>query len=158
MNPLSKYGLFILYVIAIFIYIHTYIYLNKLDNCECFNSNSKYAVDIEFMKFFQILEIFIISIYFFFMFFIKTTKKKLFNSLIVKLLSNISIVLLLGICIYMSYNVLNLYINIKEDCKCSDGFYKYFIYYEGITTLTTVMRIISLFVTLIIMFIFNKLN
>ena len=59
MNQSQKILLGIVYVIIIYIYIKTYLYLDQLNSCDCFNKSNKYSSNIEFMKFFQVLEIFI---------------------------------------------------------------------------------------------------
>ena len=62
MNNYQKIFVLVLYLFVLFVFIHTYMYLNQLTTCECFIKNNKYAVNIEFMKFFQVLEIFIFSL------------------------------------------------------------------------------------------------
>ena len=64
MNTLQQTILFVLYLLVVYIFVHTYLYLENLNKCPCFNINPKYSVDIEFMKFFQIFEIIIFTIYF----------------------------------------------------------------------------------------------
>jgi hypothetical protein len=159
MNTLQKSAVFVLYIIILFIFIYTYYYLTQLNSCECFVQNDKYSVNIEFMKFFQVLEIFLFTIY--------VGMMMSFNSKIIKkkmkmpmplLLSSISLALLLGINVYMSYNVFNLYNNIKEDCSCSSGFFKYFVYYEGIVSGINVLRFIEMFGLIILVFLFNMLK
>jgi hypothetical protein len=79
-------------------------------------------------------------------------------NIVINIISSISLVLLLGISGYMAYNVLNLYTNIKEDCKCANEFYKYFVYYEGILSISNVFRFVAIFVTLFIVILFNNLR
>lgn len=157
MNTLQKSILFVLYLLVLYIFIHTYIYLENLNNCPCFQINKQYAVDIEFMKMYQILEIILFTLYVGLMSFLnkKLIKQK---SITLKLLASISLILLVGINGYMAYNVLNLYTNIKEDCKCANKFYKLFVYYEGIISMSYVLRLVSLFVTLFIVILFNNLR
>jgi len=163
MNTLQKSVLFVLYLLLIYIFIHTYIYLDQLNSCECFQQNKKYAVNIEFMKMFQILEIIIFTIYFGIMVFINKSKKLNLisiskNKLVLSFISTILLIILFGISGYMAYNVLNLYNNVKEECKCSSGFYKYFVYYEGILSISNILRFVSLFVTLFVAILFNNLR
>ena len=155
MNQYQKLLLGVLYVIIIYIYIKTYLYLDQLNNCDCFNKSNKYASNLDFMKFFQILEIFILTIIVGLKFFVhKQIKRPIIN----KLLLTISFILLIGISGYMAYNVINLYTNIKDDCKCSDSIYKYFVYFEGLSTISVVMRVLSIILTLGILFLFAKLK
>ena len=160
MNTLQQTILFVLYLLVVYIFVHTYLYLENLNKCPCFNINPKYNVDIEFMKFFQIFEILLFTMYFGLMAFLskKTLIKKPTNNIMLKLLSSISLGLLLFISGYMAYNVLNLYTNIREDCKCANEFYKYFVYYEGILSIANVLRVVSLFVTIFIVILFNNLR
>jgi hypothetical protein len=157
MNTLQKSVLFVLYLLVVYIFIHTYIYLENLNKCPCFQINPKYAVDIEFMKLFQILEIILFTFYFGLM---ASFNKKLIKkpNIVINIISSISLILLLGISGYMAYNVLNLYTNIKEDCKCANEFYKYFVYYEGILSISNVFRFVAIFVTLFIVILFNNLR
>ena len=159
MNTLQKSVLFVLYLLVVYIFIHTYIYLENLNKCACFQINPKYAVDIEFMKLFQILEIILFTFYFGLMAsFNKKLIKKPNTNIVINIISSISLLLLLGISGYMAYNVLNLYTNIKEDCKCANEFYKYFVYYEGILSISNVLRFVAIFVTLFIVILFNNLR
>jgi hypothetical protein len=155
MNQYQKLLLGVLYVIIIYIYIKTYLYLDQLNNCDCFNKSNKYASNLEFMKFFQILEIFILSIIVGLNLVVhKQTKKTIVN----KLLLSISFILLIGISGYMAYNVINLYTNIKDDCKCSDSIYKYFVYFEGLSSISVIMRVLSIILTFGVLFLFAKLK
>lgn len=160
MNTLQQTILFVLYLLVVYIFVHTYIYLENLNKCHCFNINPKYNVDIEFMKLFQIFEIIIFTMYFGLMAFVNknTLIKKPNSNIMLNLLSSISLVLLLFISGYMAYNVLHLYTNIREDCKCANEFYKYFVYYEGILSISNVLRVVSLFVTVFIVILFNNLR
>ena len=152
MENYQKIIVLVLYVFIIFIFIHTYMYLNQLTTCECFIKNNKYAVNIEFMKFFQVLEIFIFSIYIGFMLFVTSNKPKMPSP---KILASISLALLVGISGYMAYNVVNLYTNISEDCKCANSAYRYFLYYQGIVGASTVLRFIALILMIGLALLFN---
>lgn len=154
MNTYQKIFVLVLYAIILFIFIHTYLYLNQLNNCDCFIQNEKYGVNIEFMKFFQILEIFIFTIYVGFMMFVtsKINKEKTPSP---KILASISLALLVFISGYMAYNVINLYMTISDDCKCATSAYRYFLYYQGIVGASTVLRFIALFIMIGLALMFN---
>jgi uncharacterized membrane protein YdcZ (DUF606 family) len=154
MENYQKIMVIIIYLIVLFVFIHTYIYLNQLTTCECFLKNNKYSVNIEFMKFFQILEIFIFTIYIGFMLFLTSTLNKQ-NTSSPKILASISLALLVGISGYMAYNVINLYMNISDDCKCATSAYRYFLYYQGVVGASTVLRFISLFLMIGLALLFN---
>jgi hypothetical protein len=155
MNNYQTAFIVVLYLIILYVFIHTYIYLIQLNNCECFNTNGKYVVNLEFMKFFQILEIFIITIYVGFMLFIRS---KINKKGIPTILTSISLAVLLLINFYMAFNVINLFQTIKEDCKCTESIYKYFLYYQGIISFTTILRFVSLLLIIGLVFLFNKLK
>ena len=154
MENYQKIIILVLYAIILFIFIHTYLYLNQLNTCDCFVKNEKYSVNIEFMKFFQILEIFIFTIYIGFMMFVtsKINKEKTPSP---KILASISLALLVFISGYMAYNVINLYINISDDCKCATSVYRYFLYYQGVVGASTVLRFIALFIMIGLALMFN---
>jgi len=157
MNPIIQKSIILIsYLIIIYVFLHTYFYLEQLNNCPCFIQNPKYKVDIEFMKLFQLLEIIIFTMYFLLIGVVVKIKRP--NNIIIKILSSITLFIVLAINIYMSYNVINLYTNIKEDCNCSNGFYKYFLYYEGIVSISNILRIITLIITLFVVILFTKLG
>jgi hypothetical protein len=158
MNTTQKVLILVCYLIVMYVFIHTYFYLHQLNTCECFNKNDKYSVDIEFMKWYQILEMFIFTIYVGFMFFIYKKNMKLKNSFTGVLLSSISLALLLAISLYMGINVVNLYMTIKDDCKCANSYYRYFVYYEGIMSISTFLRFFSGIITIILILLFNYLS
>jgi hypothetical protein len=141
-----------------YVFFHTYLYLDQLNTCECFNKSDKYAVNIDFMKWFQILEMFIFTIYVVFMLFIYKRTIKLKDTFTGLLLSSISLALLLAISLYMGMNVVNLYMNIKDDCKCANSNYKYFVYYEGILSISTVLRFLSGILVIFLVLLFNYLG
>jgi hypothetical protein len=149
----SKVFAMICYLFMMVILIQTYYYLIQIDNCPCFNKNDKYSVNIEFMKYFQILEMIVLTI---FVTISYITSNK-FKNIIPKsggiFLSTLSAILLLGISSYMAYNTLNFYINVKEDCKCANSMYKYFVYFEGISSLVAVVRMIFMILLVFIMLI-----
>lgn len=146
----------IFYAILLYIFIHTYYYLDQINNCACFQTNGKYGVNIEFMKFFQVLEVFILTIYVASMFLFSSKMFKNKKIPAPKVLLTLALILLLGISLYMSINVINLYTNIKDDCKCVDSWYRFFLYYEGIVSLISVFRFVVLVLILAIIFLFGK--
>ena len=160
MNTSQKTMVIIWYIIVLFVFIHTYFYLDQLNSCECFNKSDKYAVNIEFMKWFQILEAFIFTIYVGFMLFIykKNSNNKINNTFTGLLLSSISLALLLSISVYMGMNVINLYMNIKDDCKCANSNYRYFVYYEVILSISSVLRFVSGILVIFLVLLFNYLG
>jgi hypothetical protein len=154
----GKIIVIIFYFICLYIFLHTYYYLDQIDNCPCFHKDGKYAVNIDFMKFFQILEIFILTVYLVSIFFFSSKMFKSKNKKAPLVLLFIAMAFLLTVSGAMTFNVINFYNNVKEDCKCVDSWYRYFIYYEGIVSFITVFRFISVVLLLTIFFIMSKFN
>jgi len=154
----------IFYFICVYIFLHTYYYLVEIDNCPCFEKDGKYAVNIDFMKFFQVLEIFILTVFLSLFLFIKTkiNSKDIipdkFKENVPKIVLLVPVFVMLVISGFMTYNVMNVYFNIKEDCKCTDSWYRYFLYYEGIVSLISVFRVVVSFILLTILFIVATLS
>lgn len=146
----------ILYVICIFIYVQTYLYLVQIDECPCFHKDGKYEVNIDFMKFFQVLEIFILTVLVFSTFFFKSNFFKSKNRQPPFFLLSLVLVFLLSISGFMTYNVINMYTKIQYDCKCTDSWYRYFLYYEGFVSGITVFRFIVMALVLSIFYIFRQ--
>ncbi len=156
----SKIFALVVYLIMMYILIQTYYYLVQIDNCECFNKNDKYAVNVEFMKFYQFLEMILLTIFVFIGFLNSLKTKIVIPKMSGTFLSTLTFVLLLGVSVYMSYNTFNFYMNVKEDCKCVNSWYKYFVYFEGISTFITALRIIFM-ILLVFMFLilfYNQLS
>ena len=149
-------------LIVILILFQVINYLNKLENCDCFNNNAiynKYKIDIEFLKAYQWLEIFITLIFIYLIFtyrehICKKMKKPHTNSKFLTFLSMIIIPLLLFLSGYISYNSFLLYLTSKKKCKCSDKWQKYYIYFQGIMGFIMLFRFVFLFlfVVLLIMY------
>jgi hypothetical protein len=155
----GKLFLLFVYLIMMYILIQTYYYLVKIDSCECFNKNEKYSVNVEFMKFYQFLEMILLTIFVFIGFLNSSKNKVIIPKMSGVFLSTLTFVLLLGISIYMSYNTFIFYMNVKQDCKCVNSWYKYFVYFEGITTFITSLRIIFmiLMVIMTLLLFYNQL-
>jgi len=152
----SKLFVVIFYFICVYIFLQTYYYLDEIDNCPCFEKDGKYKVNVDFMKFFQVLEVLFLTVFLAIFLFITSSKTKILNKNKIpnmNVLTILPMIVLLGISGYMSYNVLNLYYNIKEDCKCVDSWYRYFLYYEGAMSFVSVLRIVGSILFLAIFFI-----
>jgi len=149
--------------LSLYILIQILTYLNELESCPCFNEQNnkeKYSSNIEFMKFYQFLEIaslliFVILINFY-KFPFKSRKGN--NKGFVKILLMISLFALLFISGYMSYNVAIFYINMKKECICVNKWQKYFIYLEGVFNSIYFLRILYVLLFVMLLGIFNFLN
>lgn len=147
----------LLSVSIIFILLHVYSYLSELEHCPCFvgDNNSK-SVDISFLKFFQLFEIFLYCIFLFALFSLKYGKRGGENrKFILRVVSFISFVLLTGIMGYMSFNVLNFYKSLSNDCKCSNKWQKYFIYAQGIFSSLSLIRLLLAFLFILLVTVMN---
>ena len=87
------------------------------------------------------------------MVFVTTNRQKMPSP---KILASISLALLVGISGYMAYNVVNLYTNISEDCKCANSVYRYFLYYQGVVGASAVLRFIALIIMIGLALLFNQ--
>ena len=142
--------------VSLFILISVYTYLNQIKGCDCFieNQHSKYKVNIEFLKFYQILEIITLFIFIVMITIYKNDIYKGGNKLGIKFFISLSMIVLLFITGYMSYNSLIFYLTSKKDCKCVNKYQKYIIYLQGIFNSIYFLRLVYLlfFVLLIIFF------
>lgn len=146
---------FVLCIVCIYILLHTYYYLQQIESCECFTKdNVKYGVNLEYMKFFQILHIILFVLYVAWEFMkIPIIDSKYATSFITTML----LILLLGVYGYMFYNIFNFYRNVKSDCKCVEPkFYKYFIYFEGVSSFMSLLQIIYSFALILIIITFQS--
>lgn len=149
----------IFYLLCVYIFVQTYLYLDEIDRCPCFHKDGKYAVSIDFMKFFQVLEIVILTASLGSLYFMKSKGKvDLKNNKTPSIILSLTVIIMLIISTFMAYNVINMYTNIKDDCKCVDSWYRYFLYYEGFVSLITVFRFVLIFLLFGIFFIMSKLK
>ena len=147
----------VLSAISLFILISVYTYLNQIKGCDCFiqNQHSKYNVNVEFLKFYQILEIITLMV---FVIMITIYKNDIFkggNKLGVKFFVSLSMLVLLFISGYMSYNSLIFYLTSKKDCKCVNQYQKYIIYIQGIFNSIYFLRLLYLLVFVLLIIFFN---
>jgi hypothetical protein len=139
----------ILSIIAIYILLQIYKYLLEVENCKCFKKdNEDYGVNLQYMKFFQVLHIILFCIYIGWSIMDKPIigSKNGMNFITVQIL-----VLLLIVYFYMFYNVINFYKNVKKECRCSyNNYFKYFVYFEGIVSFMTMLQIVYTFILVLI--------
>jgi len=107
--------------ILIIILLYTYYYLVELAHCKCFHKDK---VDLEYMKFYVLLDLFTIIISLFLM---KSKVNTIENMLLL-----FSVLLVIFVHGYMTYNVYHFYNSIRNDCYCVNKWQKYMVYYEGI--------------------------
>lgn len=153
----------VLTAISAFILLNVYSYLSEAESCPCFveeNNASKYQTNIQFMKFYQLLELASLIVFAVLLTLYKNQiggKKK--SLAFIKFLVVISSIVLLGISGYMGYNVATFYLNMKSECSCvSNKWQKYFVYLEGIFSSIYFLRIIFALVFLAIIVLFNFFN
>jgi hypothetical protein len=133
-------------VISVVVLVKIYHYLIELENCKCFQiqNGMNYQADLEFLKFYQVLEI--VSLLLFFISTYLLNQRRVANQGGAKhglrFISIISFIVLLYIFSYMSYNVFNLFMNVKEGCKCADKWQKYFIYAQGLMTSISTLQLV----------------
>lgn len=161
MKPMYYYTI-ILGVISLFILVSTLHYLNELEKCKCFYDSqmmSKYKVDIDFLKAYQILEMFLLVI---FVFIIMSRKSQLTsgvrngNILLTNVLFPMVLILLLFVGGYISFNSFLLFIMSREKCRCVDRWQKYFIYMQGALGYVSVLRIVYTISLVLFLIIFQS--
>lgn len=122
-------------VILIIILLYTYYYLVELSQCPCFVANQHDKLYLDYMKFYLLLDLFTIVIALF------ITKKINHMNHILVIGSVLLVIFMHG---YMTYNVYYFYKSIKSYCECANQWQKYFVYYEGIVAgLVTLQYVIS---------------
>jgi hypothetical protein len=135
--------MFILSVILILILLYTYYYLVELSQCPCFVANQHDKLYLDYMKFYLLLDLFTIVIALF------ITKKINHMDHILVIFSVLLVIFMHG---YMTYNVYYFYKSIKSYCDCANQWQKYFIYYEGIVAgLVTLQYLISFLLIFILL-------
>lgn len=142
-------------LISLGILLKTYQYLTKLENCDCFNNAHAYnslKVNVEFLKAYQIFEIFLVAMFVTIFFFCKPIRNSYDkNDLLPNFLKSSVILLLAFVNGYMGYNVFLLYNLSKARCKCIDKWQKYFIYLQGMMGSIAFLRIVfMLFLTFLL--------
>jgi hypothetical protein len=120
----------IILIIYVVLIVYTLIYLNDLEKCECFNEK-EYKTNILFLKIFEGLVLVGICVTGYFIFKLKMQKGGGKNPLIGILIGMVITVLFH---FFVVLNIWGLYKNVNEDCKCSDKWEQYFLYYQGISS------------------------
>ena len=149
--------------ISLYILVQVLSYLNEVESCPCFNEQNnkeKYSSNIEFMKFYQFLEILSLIIFIVLVNFYKFPLKssKINNTGMLKIMLLISLFVLLFISGYMSYNVATFYLNMKKECICVNKWQKYFLYLEGIFNSIYFLRILYIVLFIMMLGLFNFIN
>ena len=138
----------VLAFVLIIIILYTYYYLVELKNCPCFIKEDE--LQLEYMKFYLLLDLFTIVIALFFLNHIKQIGCKIKN--IENILVIFSVLLVIFIHGYMTYNVYFFYNSMNPYCNCANKWQKYYIYYKGIVSgLVSLQYIISFLFILIVL-------
>jgi len=138
--------------VLIIIILYTYYYLVELKNCPCFIK--KEELQIDYMKFYLILDLFTIVIALFFLNHINKFRGKINN--IENILVIFSVLLVIFIHGYMTYNVYYFYNSIQSYCNCANKWQKYYIYYKGIVSGLVSLQYIIAFLFIIIFLINSR--
>jgi len=137
----------VIYAILLYLYIHTFYYLKKAETTGCFTPK----VNLKYMQFFQLLEIVALTLtILFFPYFLRMKNKKNKFSLIQPLLIT---AVVLGINMYMAFNVYNFYFELKQCFELKQQWNKWWLYWEGIASgIATVRGILALTMLTLILF------
>ena len=144
-------------IISFFILLSVYQYLDDLKECSCFieNQHPDYKVNIDFLKFYQILEIITLFI---FIVFISMYKSKIFRGggkdgmRFFVILSTLVFLFITG---YVSYSSILLYFMSKKDCMCVNKWQKYIVYIQGTFNTIYFLRILFTFLFVFLILSFN---
>lgn len=153
----------VLSLITVFILLKVYNYLDQLKMCDCFieSQDKNYKVNVNFLKFYQVLEIISVSLLIVLTFLyknnlIKSTKNKKVNNIFLKtglLVMSFLTIMLSG---YITYNSLIFYLISKKNCECSNKWQKYFIYMQGVGNSVFFLRLVFILLFTFILIIFNS--
>lgn len=139
--------------VMIVIILYTYYYLQEISHCPCFIANKKKELNVDYMKFYLLLDL-VSLLLFMFLFYNKIQKGGKSNK--TSLTENVwllaSLCLILFIHSYMTYNVYHFYNSVKTYCECVNQWQKYFVYYEGVFSgIVSLQYIFTLFLVILIM-------
>lgn len=141
--------------ISLGILLKTYHYLNQLEKCQCYRDVQAYntlKIDIDFLKAYQIFEMFLIIMFIVILIFCSSAKIGSHNKpFSLTFLSSSVILLLTFVTGYISYNVFLLYFFSTARCECIDKWQKYFIYVQGIMGTISFMRLLFLFMFVLLL-------
>ena len=147
----------ILSIISLCILISVYHYLDDLKDCSCFieNQNPKYKINIDFLKFYQILEIVTLFIFILFITMYKSKWMKGGNRPGMKFFLILSTLVFLVISGYVSFLSIMMFFISKKDCECVNKWQKYIIYIQGTFNSIYFLRILFSFVFVFLLMTFN---
>jgi hypothetical protein len=140
--------------ISLVILVNIYVYLDSIKNCQCFVSNSQgeTEVDVEFLKFYQILEIISLFIFLSLVYMHKKQMsggKKMYNG--VSVFMTLSLFVLMFISGYVSYNSFLFYQNVNNNCLCANKWQQYFVYLQGVFNSVYFLRLCYTLVLVLLM-------
>lgn len=145
-------------LVSLCILVAVYQYLSDLKTCSCFieKQHPKYKVNIEFLQFYQILEIVSLFVFICFLTMYQTKWAKLSGSKQgMKFFLLLSTMIVLFISGYMSYHSILMYFMSKEDCLCVNQLQKYIIYIQGTFNSIYFLRLLFLFIFVCLLLVFN---
>lgn len=151
----------VLSIICILILLSIYYYLDELKYCDCFieNQDKTHKISVEFLKLYQLLEIFTLVV---FIILITMYKNKYFRGgnkknmqFGIQFLIILVSLILIFISGYVSYNTILLFLLNKKNCNCVNKWQKYIVYIQGIFNSIYFLRLVYLLLFIIIMIIFN---
>mgnify|MGYP001269810249 FL=1 len=145
-------------LVSLYILVNVYQYLGDLKQCSCFieKQHPTYKINIEFLQFYQILEILSLFILICFMIMYKSKWAQMGgNKMGMKFFLLVSSLLFLFLTGYVSYNSLLMYFMSKKDCFCVNKWQKYIVYIQGVFNSIYFLRLIFLFVFICMLVAFN---
>ena len=147
--------LLILVVITLMV-VYTIYYIRDLKTCICFKENDKLRTNLEFLEFYEYLELFALLIVFVSTCFLNTKmlnfggkKSKKRTNMAAGILMGVVIVIYFMIKYNVMVNVYKLYNGIREECECANKWQRWFLYYQGIVGGIEVLQYVIAFLVLL---------
>lgn len=146
-------------VLLVLLVSYTIHYIRELKNCVCFKSNDKYNVNLEFLEFYQYLELFSIFLLFLGLFSMNKSFLKMVGmnkkSKVNPFFALLMMVVLMSVHFFIQYNVLkntySLSRSIKEDCECASKWQRFFLYFQGVSSGIEVAHMVVAVLTIFIL-------
>ena len=146
----------LLLVVITLMVIYTIYYIRDLKTCICFKENDKLRTNLEFLEFYEYLELFALLLVFAGAFSLNTKmfkvggkKFKKGTNMMAGILMGVVIVIYFMIKYNVMVNVYKLYNGIREECACASKWQRWFLYYQGLVGGLEVLQYVIAFLMLL---------
>lgn len=146
----------LLLIIITLLVIYTIYYIRDLKTCVCFKDNDTLRTNLEYLEFYEYLELFALLLVFAAAFSVNTSFFKIGTKSGKKtknMMAGILLGLVMVIYFVIKYNVMvnvyKLYKGIKKECDCANKWQKWFLYYQGVVSGIEVVQYVIAFLLLL---------